>query len=275
LVSANPTKDEQFGLHPIALGFLDYADYFKAMDAISVIRDELLIRCAAREVDADKFNMRRMNLINYEALLSLDGGVAGPACHWFVSQIVTQSVKDATAAAAERFMLVLPEVEKLDVEWGKSFLNYLREDGYLTMVPTDIPGRKAMFEMWTSWSFKHQGFLAIMDTDAEGKPTEISFSLLSRGNGEFRKMQEAVQFGHFEGMPVARYSFVTGESSVSREFYEKCGFEVITSFMRHGYKALLAFNGGKDEIGDVVNDFADLMRLDNFRFADEPEGPTL
>jgi hypothetical protein len=264
ILSAKPQKDEQFGVHPIALGFLDYPDYFQAMEAVSVIREELIVRLAAREPDPEEFNLRRMNLKNYEDLLSLDCGVAGPACHWAISQMVAQSTKDALAAAAQRFLRVLSAVEKLDVEWGKHFFNYHRENAYLTLVPTEVPGRKALFDLWISWSFKHPAFLAVLDTDAAGEPTEISFSLLSRGNGEFNKVAEAAQTGHFEGMPVARYSYVTGEVIVPREFYEKHGFEVITAFMRHTYKALREFNDGKERIGKVVSNFNDLLCMDDF-----------
>lgn len=275
ILSSNPIKDDHFGIHPIGHGFLDYPDYFQAMEVISVIRRELLVRNSAREPDPKEFNFRRMNLINYEDLLSLDGGIAGPACHWAVSQMVAQSTKDAMAAAAERFLLVVAEVEKLGVEWGEKFFNYQREDGFLTMVPTDVPGRKALFDLWISWSFKHQGFLAVLDTDANGKPTEISFSLLSRGNGEFNKVGEAVQRGYFEGMPVARHSYVTGETTVPRDFYEKQGFEVVTSFMRHGYKALTTFNAGKKESGKVVSNFNKLLRLDDFDVDETLDAPSI
>jgi hypothetical protein len=205
-----------------------------------------------------------MNLSSYRDLLSIDGGVAGAACHWALSQMITQSTKDAMAAASERFLLVLSEVDKLGVEWGTNFFSYNREDGYLTVVPTEVPGRKALFDMWVSWSFKHQGFLAVLDTDVDGKPMEISFSLLSRGNGEFGHVKEAAQAGQFEGMPVARYFYQTGEVSVPREFYEKFGFEVITSFMRHGYKAVREFNGGNEKFGKIASDFGDLLHLDDF-----------
>jgi hypothetical protein len=265
ILSAIVIKEADFGIHPIGTGFLDYASYFKAMEALSVVRDQLLVWRTSREPDPDERPFRLTLLSNYKALLELDGGVVGPACHWAVSQMVAQSTKDAMKAAAERFLLVAPEVEKLDVVWGDKFFNYLREDGYLAMVPTKIPDRKALFDIWTAWSFKHQGFLAVMDTDADGRPTEISFSLLSRGNGEFGKIREAADRGHFVGMPVARYSYVTGDVTLPRDFYEYHGLEVVTSFMRHGFNSIVEFNAGDHENGEVVSKFDNLQRLDNYK----------
>lgn len=272
-LSAIVMQEEDFGIHPVGTGFLDYADYFRAMEALSVVREQLLAWHATREHDPEKRNFRHSLLSNYKALLELDGGVVGPACHWAVSQMVAQSTKDALKAAAERFVLVAAEVDKLDVVWGKKFFNYLREDGYLATVRNEVPGRKSLFDIWTAWSFEHQGFLAVMDVDANGQPTEIAFSLVSRGDGEFRKIVEASNAGHFEGMPVARYSYSTDEVSVPREFYEKHGLEVVTSFMRHSYNSIVEFNGGDHENAEVVSDFTRLLSLDDYD-PDELDLPT-
>jgi len=114
-----------------------------------------------------------------------------------------------------------------------------------------------------------------MNTDPAGNPTDISFILLTRGNGEFSKVGEAAQNGSFEGMPMANYSFTTGEVSVPREFYENCGFEVLTSFLRHGYKTLREFNSGREGIAKVASNFNDLLYLDDFDMDDEPSAPTI
>jgi hypothetical protein len=66
-------------------------------------------------------------------------------------------------------------------------------------------------------------------------------------------------------MPVARYSYVTGDVTVPRDFYEKHGFEVVTSFMRHGYNSIVEFNAGDHENGEVVDKFDHLLSLDNYR----------
>jgi hypothetical protein len=270
LLSANPQKEDKFGIHPIALGFLDYADYFKAMDAISVIREELVLRNAARAIDPKEFNMRRINLINYEQLLALDEGVAGPACHWVVSQILAQSTRDGISAAATRFNELAEEVQKLGVNWGDKFFNYHRDDGYLAMVTSNQPGRTAIFDIWIAWSFKHQGLLTIMDHDAAGNLTDISFSLVSRVNGEILAIPAAVEAGHFEGMPVAKFCVTTGDMSISRDFLESHGFEVLFGTCRHVYGSIQKFNASKKD-GKIVSNFDKLLKLDRSFPDEEPE----
>lgn len=262
IASASLIHEEDFGIHPVGSGHMGADAYFKTMDALSLLRPELLAHVATRVVDPAELNHRRMNLISYEKLLQLDGGVAGPACHWAMMQIWNWSLCDVMDAAADRLLQFIPEVEKLNVEWGKSYFSYQGGDEYLTRVPTDVPGRKAIFSLFIDWCFKHQALLAVLDFDKDGEPKEATFNLISRGNGEFLKIAEAVKEGQFVGMPVARYFYRQRECVVAQEFVEAHGFDVLTSVMRHAYSFVAAHNRDTNEDAEIITDFSKLLELD-------------
>ncbi|TLX17112.1 hypothetical protein [Rhizobium sp. MHM7A] len=275
IASAALMKDERFGIHTIGSGHLDYADYYKTMDILSVVRRELLSKAVTRDTDPDEHNFRRMNLLNFEQVLSLDEGVAGPSCHWTMTQMMNQSLNDVMKASSDRVLKLIPEVERLGVEWGKSFFRFNDESEHLTLVPTDVPWRKALFDLWVDWSFEHQGILAIVDFDESGHPKEATYNLIPRGDGEFNRIVAAVKEGQFVGMPAARYFYKQEDCVVQQEFIEAHGFDVLTSLMRHVYSFVCRHNKEPNESAEVIDDFRKLMQLDKDddyeRDNDEPD----
>lgn len=251
----------ELGSLPHGRGSVPMSDFRAASDALSVVRYDLVLHASARPVDPDPFNTRSMGLLNYQRLLELDGGVFGPACNWWGERLLTAVSKRMILDCANKLETYLQALSQQDVEWGDSFIRYGDDKVNLTKVTTDVAGRQAAFFVDIGNMCEYHAALMWVDKDDVGTPV-ASFTLVPRGNGEFSELPSGFDIDNTQ-WPSAAVEPASGKVRFERGFLEADGLSTILEHLKWtvGQLHLTGKVGGPD----VVQDFDELMRLDDGR----------
>jgi hypothetical protein len=128
-------------------------------------------------------------------LIDRDGGLPGRLCREAAGAII----EGGSARICDYIASVLPEIvtsaTARGIVWGEAFLEYNDLDNNVTAIPTEVPGRSALYHRNTSLIFDHNAFVVWADHDSDGRLVELSAVALQPGDDRLRATVAAIVAG--------------------------------------------------------------------------------
>lgn len=196
----------------------------------------------------------------YKDLIDADGGLPGLNSALAVEQYFADTARHVSDWAASRIPSIVENQMTRGFVWGQKYLNFNDLDDSCCAIPTDVPGRYALFHENISLINDYRSYIAWVDTDAEGIPTDLSVHMV-HPDDHIGPAVERLVAGNLD--PTLGIEFSTREVTLAANYLETDLLGTFAFYLRVDEKMYVEGEMDDDE-PNVHTDFTDF-------YAEEPE----
>lgn len=248
-------------------------NYSKFMDFMDGIRRDMepYLQEMVGSFDPMKDGELRMSALRSIAqqyLIDRDGKLPGRLCREAGSAIIA----GASARICDYIASTLPEIvtsaTARGIVWGEAFLEYGDLDNNVTAIPTEVPGRSALYHRNTSLIFDHNAFVVWSDHDSAGKLVELAAAALLPGDDRLRATVAAVASGQTPDDAVLLHYRPQDKLFDLESFFATGLMQSMGHYVSYDFEEIV--DGQMDDSDDaaIKTDFSDLFYgEDEFRNA--------
>jgi hypothetical protein len=133
--------------------------------------------------------------IPQQYLIDRDGKLPGALCREAGAAITAAASARICDYIASTLPGIVASATARGIVWEEAFLEYGDLDNNVTAIPSEIPGRSALYHRNTSLIFDHNAFVVWSDHDSDGRLVELSAAALLPGDERLRAAVAAVSSG--------------------------------------------------------------------------------
>lgn len=250
-------------------GFCRVENYSRFMDFMDFIRPDMerYLRDTVPSFSPMKDGELRMSAltsISQQYLIDRDGNLPGRLCREAGDAIIA----GASAKLCDYIATTLPEVVSAatarGIVWGDAFLEYNDLDNNVTVIPTDVPGRSALYHRNTSLIFDHNAFVVWTDHDSDGRLVELSAAALLPGDDRLRETVAAVASGEMPDSAVLMCYRPADKLFENESFFATGLMQSMAHYVSYDFEEIV--DGRMDDSKDsaIRTDFSKLFFGDDF-----------
>jgi hypothetical protein len=208
--------------------------------------------------------------IPQQYLIDRDGKLPGTLCREAGAAITAAASARICDYIASTLPGIVTSATARGIVWEEAFLEYGDLDNNVTAIPTEVPGRSALYHRNTSLIFDHNAFVVWSDHDSDGRLVELSAAALLPGDERLRATVAAVASGQIpDDAVLLRYR--PQEKLFDLESFFATGLvQSMGHYVSYDHEEIV--DGQMDESGDakIRTDFSDIYFGDHF----DDETPT-
>ncbi|MNU31174.1 hypothetical protein D3C71_196920 [compost metagenome] len=245
-------------------GFCRVENYSRFMDFMDGIRHamEPYLRDMVSPFEPMKDGELRMSAlmsISQQYLIDRDGKLPGRLCREAGKAIIS----GASATICDYIAATLPEIvasaTARGIVWGQAFLEYNDLDNNVTAIPTEMPGRSALYHRNTSLIFDHNAFVVWTDHDSDGRLVELSAAALLPGDDRLRETVAAVASGEIPDDVVLMCYRPADRLFENESFFATGLMQSMAHYVSYDFEEIVDGRMDASDDAAIKTDFCDLF----------------
>jgi hypothetical protein len=255
------------------MGFCRTENFYEFIEFMDAVRPAMAAHLENLEplvpADHSKLSLSTLSALDQYKLVDLDGGLPGALCRKAAHTIFEFGSRKICEFTASILQSVVEEAFRREIVWGKSFLEYNDLDNNVAAIPSEKPGRSALFHRNSALIFDHNAFVVWTDRDDDGELLEFGVAAIPREDNAIRKAVEAVSKGEAPSdLPLLR--FHPEYSEFEHETFFATGLMTsIAHYVTYDFEELVEGNMDRSEDSAVITDFSKIFFGSDIEFEED------
>lgn len=202
---------------------------------------------------------------SYKSLVNADGGLPGAMTAAAVDEYFADTMREIARWAITRIPDIAANQKDRGFIWGEKYLNFNDIDDSCCAIPSDAPGRSAVFHENISLINEYRAYIAWTDTTSDGEASTLSVRMISSYDN-IGAIVDAFQTGDIE--PTLVVEIPSGNVTTAANFHDTDLLGTFAFYLSVDDRMFVEGEMDEDDRDDcnVHTDFSDYYRSENDEF---------